>query len=242
MLYDLLVCLPQAPFRPAVQRAHRNVTCHASDTDKSARKTSPRSHGDDGESLGSHKSPPDQVAQSLRPSKAAEEDLGQSVTSAAAGTDEVSVKQQLSPLTSRDEVDVSMPPDPELEVNATVLLPTEAAKEQLEQSAITAKAVLDTTSVKQKLSPLTSQDEVDLTAPPDPELEVNATVVIQKVVSYQTPKTHRRRPGNSFVLAGRNFVVELKVRTNSLVIASQSRAAACVICCLAVCIQMYPPA
>lgn len=149
------------------------MTRHASDTDKSARKTTPRGHGDDGENLGSRNLPPDQVEQTLLPIKAAEEDLGQSVSSAAAETDEVSVKQQLSPLTS--------------------------------------------------------QDEVDLTLPPDPELEVNATVIVQQVVSYQTPKVHRRRPGNSFELASRNFVVELKVRKSDLAIASQSSWAACVV-------------
>jgi hypothetical protein len=65
--------------------------------------------------------------------------------------------------------------------------------------------------VKQRLDPFSSTDEeVRKKSWLIPEAEVEGIPVVTSV-SYQSPKGHRRRPGNAFALAFRNFGVEFKV-------------------------------
>lgn len=147
----------QASIRPARQHARSNLTPRASETDKLTRTQTPQAQEADGHEDGAHENTADDVGDIVRPTQPDDDTLQNAVESAKDTPEEHVFKQQLAPLTTIDEVDLSAPPDPELEVNAI---------------------------------------------PAD----------IQQVVSYQTPKVHRRRPGNAVALAARNFVVELKVR------------------------------
>lgn len=102
---------------------------------------------------------------------------------------------------------------------------------RVENAAEAAQSRPEEHHVKQQLSPLTSQDEVDLSESPGLELEVNAIPpLLRKAISYQTPKIHRRRPGNSFNLATRNFVAEFKVRFSAVYALLKGRCTLCVPC------------
>jgi hypothetical protein len=64
---------------------------------------------------------------------------------------------------------------------------------------------------KQKLSPLTSFDERERRQSKLLPLDEIGEVDVDPKIKYISPRSHRRRPGNSFSLAIRNFVHESKV-------------------------------
>jgi len=137
------------------------------------------------------------------------------VTRRASETDKVA-REETEKAENGNEGKVGTHNLPDEQVKKALRPVAQPGDEKVQNAVAAAKTDPQKHEVKQQLSPLTSQDEVDLSIPPDPELEVNAIpMMIQKVVSYQTPKVHRRRPGNSFALAARNFVAEFKVSFHS---------------------------